>query len=56
MFRIEDISEDKLDDVFKICSGYRAFAQRDDPVLGEGVEFKRRLFLEMLGRYGPSQR
>jgi hypothetical protein len=50
--RLEDVSEENLDDLFEICSGYRAFAPRDDPVLGEGIEIKRRLLLDMLDRHG----
>ena len=51
--RLEDVSEENLDDLFEICSGYRAFALRDDPVLGEGVEIKRRMLIDMLDRHGP---
>lgn len=51
--RLEDVSGEKLDDFFEICSGCRAFAPRDDPVLVKGVEIKRRLLLNMLDRHGP---
>ena len=51
--RLEDVSEENLDDLFEICSGHRAFAPRDDPLLLKGVEIKRRLFLDILDRHGP---
>ena len=53
MLRVEDISEDNLEDVFKICSWDRAFAPKDDPVLEKGRELKRQWILEMLERHGP---
>jgi len=51
--RLENVSEENLDDLFEICSGYRAFAPRDDPTLEKGREIKRRLLLDMLDRHGP---
>jgi hypothetical protein len=53
VLRVEDISEDNLDDVFMICSYDRAFAPMDDPVLKKGREFKRQWLLEMLEQHGP---
>jgi GNAT superfamily N-acetyltransferase len=53
LLRIEDISEENLDDVFKICSWDRAFAPKDDPVLEKSREIKRRWLLDMLERHGP---
>jgi len=50
---IEDVSEENIDDVFKICSGDRAFAPNDDSVLGISREIKRRWLLDMLEQYGP---
>lgn len=51
--RLENVSEENLDDVFEICSGHRAFAPRDDPTLEKGVEIKRQLLLDMLDRHRP---
>ncbi len=51
--RLENVSEENLDDLFEICSGYRAFAPRDDPTLEKGREIKRRLLLDMLDMHGP---
>ena len=53
MLRIDDVSEENLEDVLKICSGDRPFASMDDPVLGKGRELKRRWLLGMLERHGP---
>jgi hypothetical protein len=53
MLRVEDLSEDNLDDIFTICSCNRAFAPNDDPVLEKGREIKRRWLLDMLERHGP---
>ena len=53
MLRVEDISDENLEDVFKICSWNRAFALNDDPVLERGREIKRRWLLDMLERHGP---
>jgi len=52
MLRVEDISEDNLEDVFKICSWDRAFAPKGDPVLEKGRELKRQWLLDMLERHG----
>ena len=51
--RVEDISEENLEDIFKICSWNRSFAPRDDPILGKGIAIKKRLLLDMLERHGP---
>ena len=53
LMKVEDISEENLEDVFKICSGNRAFAPRDDPILGKGIAIKKWLLLDMLDRHGP---
>jgi len=53
LLNIENISEENLDDVFKICSWNRVFAPADDPILEKGREFKRQWLLDMLERYGP---
>jgi GNAT superfamily N-acetyltransferase len=53
MLRVEDISQDNLDDVFKICSCDRPFAPADDPVIERGREIKRRWLLDMLEWHGP---
>jgi GNAT superfamily N-acetyltransferase len=53
LLRVENISEENLEDVFKICSWNRAFAPTDDPVLEKAREFKRRWLLDMLEQYGP---
>ena len=51
--RVENISEENLEDIFKICSWNRTFAPRDDPILGKGRAIKKRLLLDMLDRHGP---
>jgi hypothetical protein len=53
MMRLEDVSEENLDDLFEICSGHRGFAPRDDPIIGKSVEIKRRLLLDILDSHGP---
>ena len=53
MLRVENISEENLDDVFRICSWDRAFAPNDDPVLERGREIRRRWLLDMLEQHGP---
>ena len=53
MLRVEDVSEENLDDVFKICSSNRIFAPMDDPILEKAREFKRQWLLDMLEQYGP---
>ena len=53
MLRIEDISEDNLEDVFKVCSWNRPFATKDDPTLEKGREIKRRWLLDTLEKHGP---
>jgi len=50
---IEDVSEENIDDVFKICSWDRAFAPNDDPVLERGMEARRRWLLDMMVQHGP---
>jgi len=51
--RIEDVSEENIEDVLKICSGNRPFAPEDDPILQKGRELKRHWLLGMLERHGP---
>jgi GNAT superfamily N-acetyltransferase len=53
MLRVEDISQDNLDDIFKICSLERIFAPMDDPVLTEGIEVRRRWLIDMLKQHRP---
>lgn len=53
MLRIEDISEENLEHVLNICSGNRAFAPIDDPILLQGREKRRQWFLDMLKNHGP---
>jgi GNAT superfamily N-acetyltransferase len=53
LLKVENISEENLEDVFKICSGNRAFAPMDDPILEKARELKRRWLLDMLEQYGP---
>jgi len=53
MLLVENLSEENLKDVFKICSWDRAFAHNDDPVLERGREIKRRWLLDMLEQHGP---
>jgi len=52
LLRVGNISEENLEDVFKICSWNRAFAPRDDPILEKGMEIKRQWLLDMLERHG----
>lgn len=53
MLRVENISKENLEDVFKICSGNRAFAPTNDPLLEKARELKRRWLLDMLEHHGP---
>ena len=53
MLKIEDVSEENLEDVFKACSWNRAFAPKDDPILEKGREIKIRWLLDMLEKHGP---
>ncbi len=53
MLRVEDVSEDNLEDVFKVCSWNRSFAPKDDPTLEKGREIKRHWLLDMLEKHGP---
>jgi GNAT superfamily N-acetyltransferase len=53
LLRVEDISEENLDDVFKICSWNRAFGPRDDPILEKARDLKRGWLLDMLESNGP---
>jgi GNAT superfamily N-acetyltransferase len=53
LLRIEDISEENFEDVFKVCSWNRPFAPKDDPTLEKGREIKRRWILDMLEKHGP---
>jgi GNAT superfamily N-acetyltransferase len=50
--RIVDLSEKNLDDLFVICSGNRAFAPRDDPILTKGTQIKKQLLLDLQEKYG----
>ena len=50
--RIENISEENLQEALDICSGCRPFASVDDPILEKGREIKRRWLLDTLKRYG----
>ena len=52
MLRVEDISKENLDDVFKVCSWDRLYAPTDDPKLVEAREFKRRWLLDTLEEHG----
>jgi GNAT superfamily N-acetyltransferase len=47
--RVEDLDEENIDDVFRVCSHNRL----DDPLQQRGIEFKRRWLLEMLAEHGP---
>jgi len=49
MLRIENISEENFEDVFKVCSGV---SMPSDPILEKGRELKRQWLLDMLKRYG----
>lgn len=49
MLRIEDISEENLEDVFKICSHNRF----DGPIHKMGIEVRRRWLVDILGQHGP---
>ena len=52
MLRIDDVSEENVEDVLEICSGDRPFASVDDPILEKGREIKRKWLFDMLERYG----
>ena len=47
--RVEDLDEENLDDVFRICSHGRL----DDPLQQQGIELKRQWLLEMLRERRP---
>jgi GNAT superfamily N-acetyltransferase len=53
MLLVENLSEENLEDVFKLCSWNRAFAPMDDPVLKEGIEVRRRWLIDILEQHGP---
>lgn len=53
MLKFEDISNENIDDVFKICSWNRLYASTEDPLLVKSREFKRWWLLDMLEKYGP---
>ena len=53
MLRVEDISEENLEDVFKICSWNRSFAPMDGPIQEKARELKRQWLLDMLEQHGP---
>jgi GNAT superfamily N-acetyltransferase len=53
MLLVENLSEEKLEDVFKICSWNRAFASMDDPILKKAREVRRRWLIDMLEHHGP---
>lgn len=48
MLRVEDISEENLEDVFKICSHNRF----DGPLHKKGIEVRRRWLIDMLKKHG----
>lgn len=50
MLRVEDISEENLEEVFKICSYNGRFG---GPINKKGKEVKRRWLIDMLERHGP---
>jgi len=52
LLRIEDISEENLEEVLDICSGSRLFASVDDPILKKGREIKRQWLLKTLKQHG----
>ena len=56
MLRIEDVSEENLEDVVDICSGNRPWEtigiDKDNPILEKGRELKRPWLLDMSERYG----
>ncbi len=49
MLRVEDVSRDNIEDVFRVCSHGRL----EDPLQREGMEIKRRWLLDMLEKHGP---
>ena len=53
MIKIENISENNIDDVFKICSSNRSFAPMDGPIQEEAREIKRQWLINMLNHHGP---
>jgi hypothetical protein len=53
LLRVENISEENLEDVFMICSWNRAFASMEGPTQEKARELKRRWLIDMLERHGP---
>jgi GNAT superfamily N-acetyltransferase len=53
LIKIKDVSEENLDDVFRICSSNRVFASLDNPIVGKARDLKRRWLLDMLEKHGP---
>jgi hypothetical protein len=49
MIRVEDVSEDNLHDVFRVCS----HSKLEDPLQQKGMEIKERWLLGMLREHGP---
>jgi len=49
MLRVEDVSEDNLYDVFRVCS----YSKLEDPLQRKGMEIKERWLLGMLRERGP---
>ena len=47
--RVEDLTEENMDDVFRVCSHGRL----DDPLQRQGIELKRRWLREILEEHGP---
>jgi hypothetical protein len=53
LLRVENISEENLEDVFMICSWNRAFASMEGSTQEKARELKRRWLIDMLKRHGP---
>ena len=53
MLCIENISEENIEDVFRICSWNRSFAPTDGPIQYKGREIKREWLINMLDQHGP---
>ena len=49
VLRVEDISEENLEDAFRVCSNNKL----DDQTQRKGMDLKREWLLDVLGRYGP---
>jgi GNAT superfamily N-acetyltransferase len=49
MLRVEDLTEENLEDVFRVCS----YDKLDDPLQKEGIELKRAWLREILEEHGP---